>query len=356
MNCPSLTSTADLEPFAEYLLDSPELWDLIDAFSNGPHGMAQRRTDVADVILAGSLADPGEAAQAGRVLARWTSQLPAAGPPSSSSIKERITWLSGFAAHRWDFRVGRERDFIPTSCELLAADLAEKVYQVARRWDMLTPAPAQGHFDHIIVLGGLLRANFNRPRAAAELLSSGSATSPSVVGLGAPRPMSEAEIRLAEAIGCDATTEQAALERGLEAAFEFTGSAWEPTNRPNLRQAQVGDGLTIRSAGAPLNPDGTRANTGGAFGWFMDDSGLVRPGQSILSITTPIYWIAGHISLMTRIPPGATLVTVGADPARALPGLEQTFRSQHYLQEIKTAIDVLAKALPTTEVAASKPR
>lgn len=349
MNRPPLTSTADLEPFAEYLLASPELWDLVDAFSDGPHGITQRRIDVADVILSGSLDEPDEVAQASRVLARWTSQLPEAGPPPRSGIRERITWLSGFAAHRWDFRVGKERDFIPTSAELLAADLAERVFQVARRWEMLTPAAAGGHFDHVIVLGGLLRANFNRPRAAAELLASGSATTPSVVGLGAPRPMSDAELRLAEAIGCDATTEQGALERGLEAAFEFSGSAWEPTDRPNLRQAQIRDGLTIRSAGAPMNPDGTRANTGGAFGWFMDDSGLVRPGQSILSITTPIYWIAGHISLMTRMPTGATLVTVGADPSRALPGLEQTFRSQHYLQEIKTAIDVLAKAITAAD-------
>ncbi len=346
MNCPTLTSTAELEPFAEYLLGSPELWDLVEAFSDGPHGMPQRRTDVADVVLSGALADPSEVAQAGRVLAQWTLPLPDAGSPPSSGVRERIAWVSKFAARRWDFRIGKERDFIPTSGELLHADLAEKVYQVARKWDMLTPAPAQGRYDHVIVLGGLLRANFNRPRAAAELLSSGSATSPSVVGLGAPRPMSDAEVGLAETIGCDATTEQAALERGLEAAFGFSGSAWGPTDRPNLRQAHLGDGLIIRSAGAPMNPDGTRANTGGAFGWFMEDSGLVRPGQSILSITTPIYWIAGHISLMTRIPAGSTLTTVGADPARALPGLEQTFRSQHYLQEIKTAIDVLAKVIP----------
>lgn len=348
MNCPPVTSIDNLEPFAEYLVGRSELWELVDAFSSGSSGLQQRRRDLAELILGQSIEYPDEVAQSGRVLARWTRIDDDLGPVPRSDVREQLAWLSRFAAHRWDFRVSKERDFIPTGDELLNPDLADMTYQLARQWDMLTPAPAQGHFDHVIVLGGLLRANYNRPKAAAELVSSGSATTGSVVGLGAPRPMSDAELELAGTFACDATTEQAALERGLEAAFGFDGEAWESTERPNLRQAHLGGGLTIRSAGAPMNPDGTRATTGGAFGWFMDDSGLVRPGQSILSITTPIYWIAGHISLMTRIPSGATLVTVGADPARALPGLEQTFRSQHYLQEIKTAIDVLAKAIPAS--------
>jgi hypothetical protein len=210
---------------------------------------------------------------------------------------------------------------------------------------MFRPEPARGEFDHVIVLGGLIRADYNRPRAAAEMISSGSVTTDSVVGLGAPRVMSPGEVELARSIGCNAGTEQAALENGLEEAFAFSSAAWQSTDVPTMHEVHLPDGLVVRSAGAPMNPDGTRANTGGAFGWFVEESGLVEAGQSILSITTPIYWIAGQVGLMRRMPKGATLSTVGADPAKALPGLGQTYLSQHYLQEIKTAVDVLGRAL-----------
>ena len=63
---------------------------------------------------------------------------------------------------------------------------------------------------------------------------------------------------------------------------------------------------------------------------------LPRTGR-ILSLTTPLYWIQNHANLLTLLPQGS-LTTAGgtadvAGPAR--------YRSQHYLQEIKSAVDVL---------------
>lgn len=358
MSLPPLVTPTDIGPFAEQLLSSPELWELVEAFSDGREGMAQRRSELSEIILRnhktdpeGTLYDPDRpterdaVAQAGLVLASWTFVEDCGLPPKGGTPAARMNWLKRFAARRWDFRVGQERDFIPARQELLNPRLTGLVYSLARSWGMRTPEPAHGTYDHVIVLGGLLRANFNRPAAAAEMIAGGAVSTRSVVGLGAPRPMSRGELLLAEQIGCSARTEQAALEAGLEQAFGFGTQAWESTGSSNLRQAQLADGTVVRSAGAPINPDGSRANTGGAFGWFMEESRLVQPGQDILSVTTPIYWIAGQISLMTKVPPGTTVTTVGADPANALPGLSQTMRSQHFLQEIKSAIDMLAGSL-----------
>ncbi|MGV1006321.1 MAG: hypothetical protein ACOYEV_16500 [Candidatus Nanopelagicales bacterium] len=351
MALPPLRAKSDIPEFAEHLLSCPQLWNLVAGFGMGAEGLAQRRRDLAAALLDERFDDPSSpadpVAQAGRVLANWTGldeSAPAA-PSAQAPVRQRLGWLKQFAAKRWDFRVGRERDFIPVNAELLNPYLADQAYELASEWGMRTPEPARGHFDHVIVLGGLLRANFNRPLAAAEMVQSGSITTASIVGLGAPRRMSEAEMQLGQSLDCAATTEQAALEAGLERAFGFAAGDWRPTDSPNLRQAIAPAEITIRSAGAPLNADGSRANTGGAFGWFMDESELVQPGQSVLSVTTPLYWIAGHLSLVARMPAGATLTTVGADPAHALPGLGQAFMSQHYLQEIKTAIDVLAGSL-----------
>lgn len=345
MNIPPLRSLDDVEAFCEYLLTRPATQVLLDGFSD----MAARRRDISEVILSEdetrSLATVDEVAHAGRILASWTLLGDAAPRFASGVIAERMAALSAFAKTRWDFRVGKERDYIPTSQELLGKDMAEAVYALAHDLGMFRPEPARGEFDHVIVLGGLIRADYNRPRAAAEMISSGSVNTGSVVGLGAPRAMSPGEIELARSIGCNADTEQAALENGLEGAFAFAPEDWQSTDLLTMREVRLSDGLVVRSAGAPMNPDGTRANTGGAFGWFVEESGLVEAGQSILSISTPIYWIAGQVGLMTKMPEGATLTTVGADPAKALPGLCQTYLSQHYLQEIKTAVDVLAKAM-----------
>ena len=345
MSTPPLSTLDDVEAFCEYLLTRPATEVLVEGFAD----MAARRRDLADVILAddesGRLEAVDEVAQAGRILACWTLLGDTAPGVSGGTTAERMRALSAFAKTRWDFRVGKERDYIPTSQELLNTDMADAVYSLAHDLGMFRPEPATGEFDHVIVLGGLIRADFNRPRAAAEMITSGSVTTGSVVGLGAPRLMSPGELELARSIGCEADTEQAALENGLEAAFGFPADSWEPTGVPNLREVHLGDGPVVRSAGAPMNPDGSRANTGGAFGWFVEESGLVQSGQSILSITTPIYWIAGQVGLMVKMPEGATLTTVGADPAKALPGLGQTYLSQHYLQEIKTAVDVLGRAL-----------
>ena len=348
MNTPPLSTLDDVEAFCDYLLTRPATQVLAEGFAD----MAGRRRDLANVILADDEADRlvavGEVAQAGRILASWTVSGDVTADVLSGTTAQRIRALSAFAKARWDFRVGKERDYIPTSQELLSKEMADAVYTLAHDLGMFRPEPAEGDFDHVIVLGGLIRADYNRPRAAAEMISSGSMTVGSVVGLGAPRAMSPGEITLARSIGCESDTEQAALENGLETAFGFPSDAWEPTGVPNLREVHLPDGLIVRSAGAPMNPDGTRANTGGAFGWFVDESGLVQAGQSILSITTPIYWIAGQVGLMAKMPEGATLTTVGADPAKALPELGQTYLSQHYLQEIKTAVDVLARALDVT--------
>jgi hypothetical protein len=167
---------------------------------------------------------------------------------------------------------------------------------------------------------------------------------------------------------------QAVLERGhgrLPAlrSQELTGcqAPWTPSEDHRGRKAihKASAGLVAPPSGSPLPAGGSKPPRLRPRLLASHRPPPTRPGQHGRSIRivhgrvrtrprwptdpvhhNPVYWIAGHISLLTRVPPGATLTTVGADPARALPGLAQAFRSQHYLKEIKTAIDVTAQAMP----------
>lgn len=334
---PPPRAKAEVRPFIDRLLACPELAEVEGAF--GRDQAPERARFLSDLTL-----PRDEAEQRQVVLSAWSRVATPLHPADDENMTQsRLDRLRSLASEYWDFRQGAERDAIPTSTELLDPPTADAVYRLARAWGMLGASAVTGHFDHVIVLAGLIRANVNRPRAAAELLASRAVTTESVVGLAAVRAMSEGEVHLARQIGCDASSESEALAFGFEDAFGIDHGAWQTTSRDFVRSGRSSQGPALTLATAPLNPDGTRANTGGAFGWFIsDDSHLVHPGTSLLSITTPIYWIASHTSLLTKLPADVSLSTTGADPADAAIALRQTFRSQHYLQEIKSALDAMA--------------
>lgn len=339
---PTVTTHEDAVALIRSMTTDPGLLALVEAFDDGfPH--------IVDHImgLLSSLPD-AEREHSRKVLSAWKS-VTADTDPIPDHSADRVSWLLGFAGDRWDFRCGSERDQIPTSVELLPEREAQLVYDIADRWGMRSPRPASGTFDGIIVLGGLIRANLNRPQAAADALASGAVRARFVVGLTGDRAMSPQELQLAEALEVTGTTEQEALAVGLSRSFNCPMEAWQvgsQAGHPVWRQSGP-DGLQISLVLAPPRDEsGQRASTSSSFEWFAKSSGLVGDSARLLSITTPIYWIQNHIDLLTKLARfgnDATVVTAGGT-VDVIPGeLTPPYRSQHYLQEIKSAIDALPK-------------
>lgn len=343
MTIPMVSSKAEARDFVRHLTGTPELWRVVSAFQDTPAGLAERIADLARIRtrLTGDEAD-----HADRVLAGWRQAPPAPPLDRDGDLEQLVAWMRGLAEHRWDFRHGRERDYIPTSGELLSPDLADGVYALADVWGMRAPTQPEGRFDHILVLGGLIRANVNRPCTAAELLAAGQVSAPSVIGLAGERAFSPIESALADGLGCPERSEQGSLRWGLARAFGTSDSTWTTTDSPALDElTDVPSGVRVRCGAAPAH-DGTRVHTGSAFSWLVSrGASLVQPGSRLLSVTTAIYWIDGHIRLLTQMPEDSHLVTTGTPASNTDPLLQQTYRSQHYLQEVKAALDALPRLM-----------
>jgi hypothetical protein len=279
--------------------------------------------------------------QVTRILAGWGG-LPEADPvPATGSRDERLARLRDIAQDRWDLRCGRERDRIPISVDLLPAPVAELVMGLAREWGMVGPLPASGAFGAAVVLGGYFSSTLNRSAAAAALQRE-SVTFPLVVGLASQRPLPAAERRQAAALGSGAGTEADAMALGLARAFGVDPDQWQGV--AGEREQIRGDGLRLVVTEVPLHPDGSRPNTGESFAWLLRRHRL-DVADGVLSVTTPIYWIQNHSNLLTRLPQrGTRLVTAGGN-VEPVAELRPIYRSQHYLQEIKAAIDALPALL-----------
>jgi 8-oxo-dGTP pyrophosphatase MutT (NUDIX family) len=251
-------------------------------------------------------------------------------------------------AARWDFRLGRERDSIPTDPDLLPPDVAALVLEVADDWGLTErPDPPSDHYDAVVPIGGLVRANVGRPATVAAWLRAGLSTA-AVLGIGGVRATSAAERETAERLGLPGDSEQSALRRGLELAFDLDPHGWT-TRRPGLDLTMSPTGLPILLGVAPLNADGSRVNTGQAMTWALDQVDLLSDGR-VLQVTTSIYWIANQIDTRIALPRQVTLHTRGYDTG-LVPGATPTFQPQHYLQEIKAAVD----ALPRLQAWAEQP-
>lgn len=258
-----------------------------------------------------------------------------------------VTDLSGLdllkqLAAAWDFRLGRERDAIPVSDEILPPDVVELVNAISSDWGMRDQVSVSGNFDVIAPIGGLVRANIARPATAAALLEDGAVTTDYVVGLAGLRQTTDTERKLSIEMGVPANSEQDALRFGLEQAFKLDPNAWSVLNGHETLWVNQTGNVPVLLGGAPVDSaTGNRATTGQALKWLLGVFHLPAD-SSILQITTSIYWIANQIALRTSTPRAMKVMTVG-QRGNLHNGPVQMFRSQHYLQEIKAVIDYLPK-------------
>jgi hypothetical protein len=287
-------------------------------------------------------ASAAEREQAKCIAGRWAALDRIDRFEPGGSRDDRLRWLRHIARDRWDLRCGRERDRIPTSVDLLPPAVADVVMALARAWGMAAPMPAAGSFGAAVVLGGFLPSTLNRSAAAAALLGTGAASFRLVVGLASRRPLPGAEHRQAVALGAADGTEADTMAFGLATALGVDPDDWHRGS--GLREQVRGDGLHLAVTEVPMHADGSRPNTGESFEWLLR-TGLLAPREGVLCVTTPLYWIQNHINLLTRLPQqGTVLVTAGGIADRA-GDLQPVYRSQHYLQEIKAAIDALPALL-----------
>lgn len=330
MDLPPIATAAEARAAVDLIRNDTRLRSLVQ-WSLNPNGIADALRELGRVRET-------ERDQAERIRSAWQQHRQTLREHSPTTGIERLD----LAKSAWDFRQGRERDAIPTSVELLPAPVARLIYDLAEAWGMTASQNPTGHFDAVLPIGGLLRANLARPATAARLVSHGAITTNKVVGLSGEREMTPSEMTLAERLGLEVASEAEALQAGLTAAFSLGATAWENHHIDGGRIATNRTGpIPVHLSVAPLTPAGRRPTTGEALTW-MQQQDVLAESNSVLQITTPIYWIANHISVRTTIPSEITLTTIGYDQDLA-PGSPQRFRSQHYLQEIKAAID----ALPT---------
>lgn len=264
--------------------------------------------------------------------------------PSGAPLGTRLAYLDSFSAEHWDFRRGRERN-LAMAAEFPPA-LEEQIRDSAEGLGLVTPEPPQrDSYDVALVLGGLVRACYVRPRYAAWLIQHDTALQ-KVVALGGFRPLGGDEHDLAAALGIDSANEFGAMVAGVQRAFGFTDS-------PTIEQSSQGEPSNADWAVATFNgppsvevlaapsaaPGDRRANTADTYEWWSHR--FDARGRSILIITSTIYvpYQGADAIRLLAIPNGAFVDTVGVPPANSdLGRWTQTFTAANYLQEVRSSI------------------
>lgn len=263
-------------------------------------------------------------------------------PHAGRDLDAWLAYLEDFS-HRWDFRRGAERNLACASD--LSEDVTNLVFAAAARLGLCgAQSPPVGHYQHLVVLGGLVRACFGRTLHAAQVLRDGAVTADRVVALATARPLRGDELALAAACFARPTDdEHEVMCASVESAFGVAG----PVARREPRGgAAITDYLTPADvpvhvvAAPPLDPSRCRANTAETYAWLANESGWMRPGDAVLLITTDIYVPFQHADAvrMLTLPHRVSVDVAGVELGAVNPRLEQPFSACNYLQEVRSTI------------------
>lgn len=343
-----------MAPRSTWMIGSDRKADVIAAAEGGPAGFEE-------------VPPVGTSADLTADVLRWASSEPIRALVAAfATDEENVTELFALRAEepagflrglekftdRWDTRNGRERNLAGELA--LTPHQASLALEAAQALGLRSPGhPQSDHYDHVLLLGGLVRACFQRPAYAARLLlSEKTVSASSVVALGARRPLNGDEHALARAIGAPELAdadEYEALDTGTRRAFNLGKPATvrsEPGDQgPNsgweARTYVTESGLTVTVAAAPSSqPKERRANTADGYAWFADTIAQRATGQRILAVTTDIYRPYQHIAALRMLarPFHMEVETVGHVPSGVDPVLRQPFSPGKYLQEIRSAV------------------
>lgn len=314
---PLIGASGDLRADVEGWLGSTPLATLVGLFGGDPAGYADRRIPLAD----------------------------------------RLAKLDLFT-EQWDTRQGRERNL---AAELdLTPHQSELVIAAANALGLRGDPPRHRRYDHMLMLGGLVRACVARPSYAAELIRSGEITAGEVTTLGAHRPFVGNEFEQADQLGWgDLREEYEALDAGTRRAFELGA----PEREEGERHADVGgtwgvkhyrtaQGLPVRVVAAPSSRPGTRrADTADSYTFFARHVAALRPGERLLLISTSIYVLPQHLAAVRilALPFGVEVDTVGALPTNRPRLPLSNYSATKYLLEVRSTVRALIRLMPLPE-------
>jgi hypothetical protein len=278
--------------------------------------------------------------------------LPAAGP-----LGTRLAGLDAFT-ERWDTRQGRERNL---AAELeLDPEQESLVIDAANALGLRGDPPRHRHYDHMLMLGGLMRACVARPLYAAQLIREGEITAGEVTTLGAHRPFVGNEFEQAAELGWDGLTEEyGALDAGTRSAFELGEPEHEEGERFTdvggtwgVKHYRTGEGLPVRVVAAPSSePAIRRANTADSYKFFAEHVASLKPGERLLLISTAIYVLPQHVAALRilALPYGVEVDTVGGKPTKWPRMALSHYSATKYLLEVRSTVRALAQLASTLD-------
>jgi hypothetical protein len=266
-------------------------------------------------------------------------------------LAARLSALDTFTK-RWDTRRGLERN--------LAADLdlSERqqnlVIDASNALGLRGDPPRHRYYDHMLMLGGLIRACVARPSYAAHIIREREITAGEVTTLGAHRPFVGNEFEQAAELGWgDLTEEYEALDAGTRRAFDLGEPEFEEGERFDdiggtwgVKHYRTADGLPIRVVAAPSSEPATRrANSADSYKFFADHVANLKPGERLLLISTAIYVLPQHVAALRilALPYGVDVDTIGGKPTQRPRMALSHYSATKYLLEVRSTVRALAQ-------------
>jgi hypothetical protein len=277
----------------------------------------------------------------------------------AGSLESQLAYLDEFTAAAWNFRRRvtdgpKERNQV--DADAVTGPDEELAVAAADALGLVRPRPPRYRsYDHIVMLGGLVRANIWRTAYAAYLLSHGISAG-NVVAISAYRDLARNEddpsldeFKLLAAFGLPRRDyEWEVMQDGLRRAFGLPEFTVERKNDPSAEGPQrfrvasaAADGRSVSLIVAPALEPGRRANTADGYRYWADQVQHVKPRERILAVTTCIYVPYQHAIALQHLalPFGCSVDTVGIDfSAIGDDPNPQRFRGAHYLLEIRSAL------------------
>jgi hypothetical protein len=284
-------------------------------------------------------------------------------------LDETLRRLEAFS-DRWDFRRIARENGAATDDKMrrgtgsarwlsattgLSKEMEARILQDAKGLGLVNAQdPDQPMYDCILVLGGARLSCNLRPHRAAEVIRNG-VRADTVALLGAARPVADSERDATDTYAPGAVDEFDLIVAGGRRAFggdetlPTLPSEEERYDDPNNRNLSWlirrsttlfgGRPLRIVAISAPSSePLRRRANSADTILFFLDRE-KVLPESRLLLITSQIYVPYVQLeALRTVALPRRMLVETIGFPGDRMPELQGLSNANHYLQEIRSAI------------------
>jgi hypothetical protein len=276
---------------------------------------------------------------------------------------------------RWDFRrIARERGLLSDeklrhelgSARWLSAStglpeyMDARILKAAKQLGLVeSQPPAQLSYDYIVVLGGARLSCQLRPLLAADIIRSGVHAN-KIALLGSARPVTDSERDATDTYAPGAVDEFDLIVAGAQEQFALERSTFhedrnDDQDQPNLRwivrryqtsfDRRPFDILAISAPSS--DPAHRRANSADTIRFLLDKEN-VQPGNRLLLITSQIYvpYVQLEALRTVALPAKVFVETIGF-PSDRMPLLQGLSNPNHYLQEIRSAIQAARRFCQT---------